>query len=126
MRETSAENCVNLPLLGCDGLLASVGQMAEPENLVLELLRGIRQDISDKTSELKADISDVRSELHSLRADTASDMQALRKDFGDQIVGLRRAVVEYHSSVIGHGILISELEARVRRLENHLHLDEAS
>jgi hypothetical protein len=35
---------------------------------------------------------------------------------------LRQAVVEYHSSVIGHGILISELDHRVRRIEEHLHL----
>jgi adenosine deaminase len=35
---------------------------------------------------------------------------------------LRQAVVDYHSSVIGHGILISELDHRVRRIEEHLHL----
>jgi len=40
----------------------------------------------------------------------------------DQIVGLRRAVVEYHSTVIGHGLIISELEARMRRVEQHLNL----
>ena len=38
------------------------------------------------------------------------------------IAGLRRAVIEYHTSVIGHGILISELEARMRRVEQHLDL----
>ena len=40
----------------------------------------------------------------------------------DQIVGLRRAVVEYHSTVIGHGLIISELEARMRRVEQRLNL----
>ncbi len=35
---------------------------------------------------------------------------------------LRQAVTEYHSSVMGHGILISELDRRVRRIEDHLHL----
>ena len=29
---------------------------------------------------------------------------------------------QYHSSVIGHGILISDPEDRVRRIENHLNL----
>jgi hypothetical protein len=38
------------------------------------------------------------------------------------VVGLRRAVIEYHSAVLGHGVLISELEARVRRMEQHLNL----
>jgi hypothetical protein len=37
-------------------------------------------------------------------------------------VGLRRTVVESHSAVSGHGILIRELEARTRRIELHLNL----
>jgi len=39
---------------------------------------------------------------------------------------LRQAVTEYHSSVTGHGILISELDRRVRRIEDHLHLPPAA
>jgi hypothetical protein len=31
-------------------------------------------------------------------------------------------VMEYHSSTIGHGVLISELEERVARLEKHIGL----
>ena len=69
----------------------------------------------------------TKSDLHSLRADIASDMLTMRaemlgmqKDTRERIVGLRRAVVEYHSAVIGHGLLISEREERVRRLEQHL------
>ena len=34
-----------------------------------------------------------------------------------RIVGLRRAVVEYHSVVVGHGLMISEHEERIKRLE---------
>ena len=64
----------------------------------------------------KSDIADVRSEVRSLRADVASDMVALEKRLSDQIVGLRRAVMEYHSSAIGHGLLISEFEDRLRRV----------
>ena len=96
----------------------------EPDNLVLQLLRDMRAEMATK-----ADIADLRSEIHSLRADVASDfievrreITGVRKDLGEQIVGLRRAVVEYHTSVIGHGILISELEARLRRVEQHLEL----
>jgi len=109
----------------------------EPENLVLQLLRGIRGDVAkldakvDETkaelkAEFKADIASLRSEIasdmKSLRADVASDMLRMEKDTRDQIVGLRRAVIEYHSAVVGHGVLISELEARVRRVEQHLNL----
>ncbi|WP_332082815.1 hypothetical protein [Methylocystis borbori] len=83
-----------------------------------------KSDIVD----LKNDIADIKSEARSLRADVASDLMtvdakidATRKDLSEQIVGLRGAVIEYHTSVIGHGVLISELEARLRRVE-HLNL----
>ena len=106
---------------------------SEPDNLVLQLLRDMRADMTGMRAELKGDIKELRSELkadiHSLRADVASDLLAMgagqaaeHKQTREQIVGLRRAVVEYHTSVIGHGILISELEARLRRVEQHLDL----
>jgi hypothetical protein len=105
---------------------------AEPENLVLELLRGIRADMVElKTdaSELKTDMSDVKSDMHSLRADVASDFLLVRREIKDtrqemneKIVGLRRAFIEYHSSIIGHGVLITELDERMRRVEQHLNL----
>ena len=110
----------------------------DPENLVLELLRGIRAEIADMKGQMtqvatKADLVELRAELksdmNSLRADVASDIHTLRaevkKDLkvtGEQIVGLRRAVIEYQSSVIGHGMLIGELDAPVRRMEQHLEL----
>jgi len=94
----------------------------EPESLILQMLRQMRAEIGDMRDDLKGDIADVRSDMHSLRADVASDLMVMRKETSDQIAGLRRAVVEYHTSVIGHGILISELEARMRRVEQHLDL----
>jgi hypothetical protein len=108
----------------------------EPENLVLELLRNIRGDVArvdGKVDAVNAELkAELRSEIQSLRADVAADfiavnggMDAMRKEIGEQIAGLRRAVVEYHSAVLGHGVLISELEARVRRIERHLSLPEA-
>ncbi len=97
-----------------------------PESLVLELLRNIRADVArvDKKVDTKVDaaILDLRSEIQSLRAAVAADFVAVRREMGEQIAGLRRAVVEYHSAVLGHGVLISELEARVRRIEQHLSL----
>jgi hypothetical protein len=108
--------------------------MVEPENLILKILRDMRADMGDMRAEMatKADISrldakieDVRSEVHSLRADVASDLVLLEKRLGDQIGTLRRSVMEYHSSVVGHGVLYSEIEEPVRRIEQHLKLDEA-
>lgn len=109
--------------------------MSEPDNLVLHLLREMRAEVADIREKMatKEDLAEVReelrSEMHSLRADVASDIlmvnariDATRKELGEQIVGLRRAVMEYHSSVIGHGVLFTELDERVRRLEQHLNL----
>jgi hypothetical protein len=97
----------------------------QPESLVLHMLREMRENMATKD-----DIAELRSDMHSLRADVAADIHGLdakidttRKDLSDQIVGLRRAVVEYHSAVIGHGVIISELEARLRRVEQHLKLE---
>jgi hypothetical protein len=101
----------------------------EPDNLALQLLRGIRGDVADVKVDVRAldaKLEDTKAELkadiHTLRTDVASDMLRIEKDTRDQIVGLRRAVIEYHSSVVGHGLIISELEARMRRVEQHLNL----
>ena len=96
----------------------------EPESLILRLLRDMRAEIGDirlematksDIAEVKSDMAELRAELksdmHSLRADVAADFITTRKEYTEQIVGLRRAVIEYHTSVIGHGIIISELEA---------------
>ncbi len=103
----------------------------QPDNLVLELLRGLRTEIGGLTADVqsvKAELRATREEmatkadLNSLRADVASDLLNMQKETREQIVGVRRALIEYHSSVVGHGILISELQDRVRRLEQHLNL----
>jgi phage shock protein A len=109
--------------------------MSEPESLILPILREMRAELADVRAELgdaRSDIRQIRaefatkpdlsSEIRSLRADFASDLLSNRKELSEQIVGLRRAVMEYHTSVIGHGIMISELEARLRRVEQHIRL----
>jgi len=47
-------------------------------------------------------------------------------DLTSQVSGLRQTVIEYHASVLGHGILISELEQRLRRVGQHLNLPPAA
>jgi hypothetical protein len=90
----------------------------EPENLVLRMLRDIRADAAETKAELRSFAAAVASDFVMVNA----RIDATRKELGEQIVGLRRAVVEYHSVVVGHGVLISELEARLRRVEQHLNL----
>ena len=109
--------------------------MSEPESLILQILREMRAELGDVRSDigdLRSDISRIRadfatkSDMRTLRADVAADILSTRKELSEQIVGLRRAVIEYHTSVIGHGVLISELEARMRRVEQHLNLPSLS
>lgn len=105
-----------------------IPNVTDPENIVLQLLRDLRADMATKS-----DIADLRSEMQSLRADVASDLilvearlndqiLAVEKRLNDQIIGLRRAVMEYHSSAIGHGVLITDFEERLRRIEQVLNL----
>jgi hypothetical protein len=107
--------------------------MPEPESLMLHLLREMREEMRDMRGEVsglrstmatKDDLSELRadlhSEIHSLRAYVASDLLTMEKRMGDQFVALRRSVMEYHSTAVGHGILYSELEERVRRIEQRL------
>ena len=109
--------------------------MSEPENLTLNLLREIRADMATKKDlvevkrELKNDISglkgglaDLRSDVNSLRADVASDMILMEKRLSDRISHVNSAVVQYHSTTVGHGVLIGELDERLRRVEQHLKL----
>ena len=99
----------------------------EPENLVLQLLRGMRAEVAESRSSTRRSTRATNSALRarSIRcAPTwlASDIATMQKETREQIVGLRRAVIEYHSSVVGHGLLISEHEERIRRLEQRLNL----
>jgi len=91
----------------------------EPDNLVLQLLREIRVEQTQTNDRIDELGRVVASDLHELNA----KLDATRKDLSEQIVGLRRAVVEYHSAVIGHGMIIADLEARIRRVELHLNLE---
>jgi hypothetical protein len=107
----------------------------EPASLILELLRQMRAELGDVRADIgeiradsakKSDLStlraDISADMHTLRADVAADILSTRKELGEQIMGLRRAVMDYHTSVIGHGSLVSDLEARGRRVEQHLNL----
>ena len=54
------------------------------------------------------------------------DLNGKVDDVDYKVDGLRQAVTQYHASVLGHGILISELDARLRRVEQHLNLPPAA
>lgn len=103
----------------------------DPDNLVLTFLREMRGEMKDMHGEMatkadlaatKAEITDLRSELRSEMRDVASDLLVTRKELSEQIVGLRRAMIDYHTTIVGHASLTTDLEARLRRVEQHLNL----
>lgn len=66
-------------------------------------------------------------------AQTVNDHTLMLHDHGRRLAdiesgqaSLRQEVAQYHASVMGHGILISELDHRVRRIEEHLNLPHSA
>lgn len=69
-------------------------------------------------------LDDLSAEVTGLREVVAAHDRKL-DDLAAGLASLRDAVTHYHSSVLGHGFLISELDERVRRIERHLKLEPA-
>lgn len=69
--------------------------------------------------------------IYQLLGTVAGDVREMRRDLArkadkDDLARLREALVDYHSAVIGHGVLISELDDRLRRVEQHLGLSPSA
>jgi ABC-type transporter Mla subunit MlaD len=69
-------------------------------------------------------LDDLSAEFVAVREVVAAHDRKL-DDLAAGLASLRDAVTHYHSSVLGHGLLISELDERVRRIERHLNLNPA-
>jgi hypothetical protein len=86
---------------------------------IYQLLGTVAADVRQMKGELtgiKTDLLIVKTDLAGVKADLAN--KADKSDIAD----LRSALTTYHSAVLGHGILISEIEERVRRIERHIGL----
>jgi hypothetical protein len=104
--------------------------------------------VKSDIGQMRADMA-TQSDLKTLRAYVAADILTTRKELSEQIVGLRQTVIDYQAMALrvcpsllrfhasaaaqqhhgvgpwepeSHGVIISELEARVRRVEQHLNL----
>jgi ABC-type transporter Mla subunit MlaD len=69
-------------------------------------------------------LDDLSAEVTGLREVVVAHDRKL-DDLAAGLASLRDAVTHYHSSVLGHGLVISELDERVRRIERHLKLHPA-
>lgn len=65
------------------------------------------------------------SAVFQLLGSVAADVREMKADKAD-VASLRQALSEYHSSVIGNGMLISGMEGRFRRIERHFGLPPAA
>jgi hypothetical protein len=69
---------------------------------------------------LATDMREMKADMREMKADIR-EIKATKADKAD-VEGLRQTVTQYHSAVLGHGFLISDLEDRVLRIERHLGL----
>jgi hypothetical protein len=86
----------------------------------------------DDIARIDGSVAERRSDGHTLGANVASDIheldrkiEGIRKTLTEQIVGSRRAVIDDHTSVIGPGSIIADLEARLGRVEQSLGIGNA-
>jgi len=108
-RNVSGSNGVDL------GQVVSMlqGLMVAQETMRTELMgevRGLRarmDNLEIRMSNLEIRMGKLEQEVSAFKADLASAREEVRA---------------YHHTVVGHGILISELEARTSRIEAHLGL----
>ena len=68
-------------------------------------------NVSQKINRIDDQMTTVVNHVNDMRAEMATK---------DDVRSLRQTVVEYHAAVLGHGILISELDERIRRIERQL------
>jgi ABC-type transporter Mla subunit MlaD len=78
-----------------------------------------------KLNEIIGVVNDHTAKLNEL-TEVVNHHDRKLDDLTSDIAGLREAVTHYHATVLGHGILYSELEGRVRRIERHLKLGPAA
>ena len=92
--------------------------------MLQDVMEGQRTIIQSQHS-----LIDSNREIRTVLADQGRRLERVEGRL-DRVDGgldlLREAVTMYHASVLGHGVLISELDARVRRIEHHLNLPPAA
>ncbi len=59
-------------------------------------------------------------------AEVLSEHSRKIDDLASGLRELRSTLYQYHEAVVGHGMSLTRLDERVRRIEAHLHLDPAA
>ena len=90
---------------------------------VYQLLSRVAETVSQHDQRLGQIVQTVTSHDQML-VSLVSKLRDMRRTTATkaELADVRQAQTLHHSSVMGHGIMISELEDRVRRIEQHLSL----
>ena len=99
--------------------------MAEGNGIDLGSIYGLLVEVAKTVSRHDAALLSLQDSIVQLRSEVAAgraDLTAFKAQAGAEFATLRQTFTQYHSSVIGHGVLISDLEDRVRRIENPVDL----
>lgn len=123
--------------------------VSDKPDLILELLTDLQtgqRQFRKEMHDFRDEMHEFRDEMHAFRRETRERLDRIDGRLGalealvhqlarrvdaltHDVVGLKReaaslrqALTEYHGSVLGHGVLISELDERLGRVERHLGL----
>lgn len=96
---------------------ADIGQVLALLSDVLVGLRQFQQQVADSFAAVDRRFEGIERRLDAVER----EVSMLRQN----LVTLRQDVAGYHAAVVGHGILITELDARVSRIERHLDMPTA-
>jgi predicted RNase H-like nuclease (RuvC/YqgF family) len=111
-----------------DGNGVDLGTVTAMLTHLVEITEGTRDEMAGMkrdVGELKRDVGDLKRDVGELKRDVG-DLKVKVADLDGQVASLRSEVRDYHGTVMGHGILYTELEERVRRIETHLDLPPGS
>ena len=89
----------------------------ETSDLTIEILRGIRSEMSGMRTELKAEIGELRTEMRATRTELKAELSELRTDTNSRFEELTRRVVE---SEIRTSTAITDLAGTVRDMTSVL------
>ena len=89
------------------GLLVKIGEAVSRQDVMLLSLHDEVRQIKTEMAVVQAGVVELKSRVGDLKADVGE---------------LKRTVATYHASVVGQGIITSEVEARVSRVGQHLGL----
>ena len=105
--------------------------MAEGNGFDTGSLYGLLVEIGKAVSRQEVSIAALQDEVRQMRTAmvglaaamaTKADLAEVKTELKAEIAELRQTVELYHGSVVGQGIITSELDARMGRVEQHLGL----